>query len=63
MANNRTQQRFDKSIREAVAVRQDFHKPRRARASAEVEPIPAANRRGWKLRIDPATGETVWGPK
>ena len=66
--DNRVQQRFDRSIRQALAVRHASI-PRTPRqisaalvAAAADEKAETHDRRGWKLRIDPATGATIWGP-
>lgn len=61
--NNKVQQRFDRSIREALAVK-PTSKPRKKR----IDPAPfsepvTVDRKGWKLRLDPQTGATVWGPE
>jgi hypothetical protein len=63
--NNRTQQRFDRSIREAVAITRASaaRRPRRD-LSALVKAMPAkpATPRG-RLYLDPETGATVWDPE
>jgi hypothetical protein len=67
--NNKVQQRFDRSIREAVeanrAIRGVPASPealaRRAALRALDEPTP--DRTGWTLHLCPVTGATVWGPK
>lgn len=72
MANNRVQQRFDRSIRDAVEETKRAEERDRAPspeliAQRERE-IPAptptvpGKRRGWKLYLDPVTGATVYGP-
>lgn len=67
--NNRTQQRFDRSIKDAIAetARANDAKPRRNLTpnvgTSEGQPTFRGTRRGWKLRLDPETGATVWGPK
>lgn len=61
--NNRTQQRFDRSIRDALAVKLQST-PRKNPVDSTLFGEPKTpNRRGWKLRLDPETGATVWGPK
>lgn len=61
--NNRTQQRFDRSIREAVTT---------ARAAVDARPrrnvTPPRDRRPprqprGRLFVDPATGATMWEPR
>lgn len=66
--NNRTQQRFDRSIADAVKqvrgvslVRPRHAKPALAVARA-VRPRQPNSYRGWKLSLDPKTGATVYGP-
>lgn len=60
--NNRIQQRFDRSIREAVshAKRVNEAKPRRR---VVVSPsVPETKPKG-RLYLCPETGATVWDPK
>lgn len=61
--NNRTQQRFDKSIREAVEATRKAQdaKPRRAVVPLPTEPKQKKPR--GRLYLDPITGATVWEPK
>lgn len=62
--NNRTQQRFDRSIRDAVSETQraNERKPRRdLTAVAKAMPTDNAKPKG-RLYLDPATGATVWDP-
>lgn len=73
--NNRVQQRFDRSIREAVAEAARLRDEARevpdrsrvrellARAEAADERASRARRRaGWKLQLCPETGATIYGP-
>jgi hypothetical protein len=69
--NNKTQQRFDRSIREAlehtrrVQDAADALRPPRDIPAMTAEEQRAAQRvsRGYCLYLDPQTGATVWGPK
>jgi len=60
--NNRTQQRFDASIREALAEteRAKAHKPRRDATPPKPTKRPRAPK--GRLYLDPETGATVWCP-
>lgn len=65
--NNRTQQRFDRSIREAVAATQlaQDQKPRRDVSPPQMTDAEKRARRRpprGRLYLDPATGATVWEP-
>lgn len=67
MANNRTQQRFDKSIREAVEAtkRADEAKPRKNVSPPKMtaqEKKAARRKPKGRLYLDPKTGATVWDP-
>ena len=61
--NNRTQQKFDRSIREAVEVTKQAQRsvPRRAVAVLPDDPDDRKQPKG-RLYLCPETGATVWEP-
>ena len=59
--NNRIQQRFDRSIREAVAETEVARARRPRRAVVRTPAVRERAPRG-RLYLDPLTGATVWDP-